>query len=200
MIDEALVSLIIVGNLSFQKVKQSEFHTFCQLLNPKANRVIPIIHFTIRRKIDQAHKDSIQKKLQSVLSNIHLSVDIWTSPNKYLLLGITADFVDCNIEKRTKVLLVLPTVKGHGGNTQFDIFLPVLEDYGITRKLRAIIGNDSDINDTLCYEIEDYLLEKENISWDVSYWYAQCMGHIINLAVQAFLFYNCWFLYRNKAS
>ena len=116
-------------------VERSEFHTFCQLLNPKANTVIPTTHSTIGRKIDQAfqtHKDSIRKKLQSALSSIHLSVDIWTSPNKHLLLGITADFVDCDTEKDTKALLTLPTVKGHSGKAQFDIFLPVLKDYGIT--------------------------------------------------------------------
>ena len=105
MIDRALVSLIVVGNLSFRMVERPEFHTFCQLLNPKANTVIPMTYSTIGRKIDQAfqtHKDSIRKKLQSALSSIHLSVDIWTSPNKHLLLGITADFVDCDTEKHTR--------------------------------------------------------------------------------------------------
>ena len=96
------------------------------------------------------HKDTIRKKLQSALSNIHLSVDIWTSPNKHLLLGITVDFVDCDNEKHTKALLALPTVKGHSGKAQFDVFLPVLKDYGIIRKLGAIIGDNSGTNDTLC--------------------------------------------------
>jgi hypothetical protein len=50
MIYEALVSLIVVGNLSFRMVEQSEFHTFCQLLNPKANTVIPTTHSIIGRK------------------------------------------------------------------------------------------------------------------------------------------------------
>jgi hypothetical protein len=42
----------------------------------------------------QIHKDTIHKRLQSVLSSIHLSVDIWTSLNRHLLLAVTADFVD----------------------------------------------------------------------------------------------------------
>ena len=82
----------------------------------------------------------------------------------------------------TKALLVLPTVKGHSGKAQFDVFLPVLKDYDITRKLGAVVGDNSGTNDTLCCEIEDHLLE-EDISWDASYWRARCMGHIINLAV-----------------
>jgi hypothetical protein len=31
---------------------------------------------------------------------------------------------------------------------------------------------------------------KEEIKWDAKHWRIRCAGHIINLAVQAFLFYN----------
>ena len=167
MIDETLVSLIVVGNLSFRIVEWFEFYTFCQLLNPKVNTVIPTTYSTIRRKTNQAfqtHKDSIQKKLQSALSSIYLSVDIWTSSNKYLLLRITANFVDCDTEMHTKTLLALPTVKGQSGKVQFDVFLSILKDYGITQKLEAVFGNNSGINNTLCHEIQDHLLEEEDIS------------------------------------
>jgi len=34
------------------------------------------------------------------------------------------------------------------------------------------------------------LLEEEDIKWDASRWRVRCTGHIINLAVQAFLFQN----------
>jgi hypothetical protein len=97
-------------------------------------------------------------------------VNIWTSLNKHLLLGIIADFVDCDTEKHTKTLLTLSTVKGHSGKAQFDIFLPVLKDYSITQKLRAVVGDNSSTNNTLCREIKDYVLEEEDISWDASYW------------------------------
>ena len=83
------------------------------------------------------------------LSNIHLSMDIWTSPNKCLLLAITADFVDCDNEKHTKALIALCTVQGHSGQAQFGVLLPVLQDYSIIWKVRAVIGDNSGTNDTL---------------------------------------------------
>ena len=152
-INEALVSLIVVRNLPFRMVEWPEFHTFCQVLNPKSASFITTAHSQIGRKIRdawQTHKDTVRKKLQSALSSIHLSVDIWTSPNRLLLLAVTADFVDCIEERHVKALLALRTVEGHSGEEQFAVLLPVLQDYDIIKKLRTIITDNSDINNTLC--------------------------------------------------
>jgi hypothetical protein len=40
IIDEALVSLIVVRNLPFSLVEWPEFHTLCQVLNPESDRYI----------------------------------------------------------------------------------------------------------------------------------------------------------------
>jgi hypothetical protein len=72
------------------------------VLNPESKDAVTTTHSQVKNKIDETfeiHKDTIQKKLQSALTNIYLSVDIWTSPNKHLLLGVTGDFVDCIEEK-----------------------------------------------------------------------------------------------------
>jgi hypothetical protein len=192
IINEALVSLIVVHNLPFRMVEWPEFHTFCQVLNPKSAGFITTAHSQIGRKIKEAwqtHKDTVRKKLQSALSSIHLSVDIWTSLNGHLLLGVTADFVDIE-DKHIKALLALRRVKGHSGKDQFAVLLPVLQDYGIIQKLGAVVADNSGTNDTLCREIEAYLFTVENLVWESSCWRLGCLGHIINLAVQAFLFYN----------
>jgi hypothetical protein len=193
VINEALISLIVVRNLPLRMVEWPEFHTLCQVLNPKSDSFITTAHSQIGRKIKeswQIHKDTIRKRLQSALSSIHLSVDIWTSPNRHLLLAVTADFVDYNEEKLVKALLALRTVKGHSGEEQFITLLPILQDYNIIRKLGAVVGDNSGTNDTLCQEIETYLLTEESITWDASQRRLRCLGHIINLAVQAFLFHN----------
>jgi hypothetical protein len=118
VINEALISLIVVQNLPFTAVEWPEFHTFCQVLNPESKDAITTTHSQVKNKIKKAyeiHKDTVRKKLQSALTNIHLSVDIWTSPNKHLLLGVTRDFVDCTEEKHLKTLLRLRPTAGHSG-------------------------------------------------------------------------------------
>jgi hypothetical protein len=194
IINEALISLIVVRNLPFSAVEWPEFHTFCQVLNPESKDAITTTHSQVKNKIEKAydvHKDTIRKKLQSALTNIHLSVDIWTSPNKHLLLGVTGDFVDCTEEKHLKTLLALRPVAGHSGEDQFDVLLPILQEYGIVRKLGAVVSDNSGTNDTLCRAIEAYLRREErDLQWSATQWRIRCMGHIINLAVQGFLFHN----------
>ena len=142
VINEALITLIVVRNLPFRVVEWPEFHTFCQVLNPESSDFVTTTHSQITKRIGQSwqiHQDVVRKKLQSAVSSIHLSLDIWTSPNRLLLMGICGHFVDCSQEKHSKALLALRTVASHSGDEQFATLLPVLKDYGIVRKLGSIV-------------------------------------------------------------
>ena len=189
---EALITLIIIRNLSFTMVKWPEFYTFCQVLNKACEDKITTTHSTIRIKVEEAwkkHKDIIRKTLQAALSHIHISLDIWTSPNRWLLLAICAHFTTYD-QKKQKALLALQKVSGHSGEDQFSILLPVLQDYGIVQKLGAIIADNAAPNNVLCRTIEAYMLAEEDKEWLADNWRIRCIGHIINLVVQAFLFTN----------
>jgi hypothetical protein len=79
--------------------------------------MITIAHSTIRNKIATtwaSHKDVVRQDLQLAISNIHLSLDIWTSPNQHLLLAICAYYTNY-LFQRAKALLALHKVKGHSG-------------------------------------------------------------------------------------
>jgi hypothetical protein len=189
-INEALVSLIVVRNLSFRTVEWPEFHALCQLLNPQCAGLITTAHSQIIKKVDvswNTHKDVVRRLVQSAISRIHIALDVWTSPNRLLLLGIVCHTTDYN-EKHRKALLALRPIVNHSGVEQFNVLLPVLKDYGIVRKLGAVVSDNASTNDTLCSAIEDYMYDKEDIDWKALRWRIRCTGHIINLAVQAFLF------------
>ncbi|KAM4066654.1 hypothetical protein HRG_012124 [Hirsutella rhossiliensis] len=104
-------------------------------------------------------------KLQSAKSKVHLSLDIWTSPNRLLLLGVCSHFVDHAQEARRKA----PCTSACGEpfrEEQFVTLLPILRDF-----------------------VSTYLKE-EGVKWDPEVHRLRCLGHVINLAVQAFLFQN----------
>ena len=135
-------------------------------LNPKSPKLIPTSHATLVTRVSQSYQlaqDVVRKKLQSAISDIHLSLDLWTSPNNHLLLGVCAHFVDYDQKRRFKALLALRPVIGHSGKNQFTSLLPVLEDFGIVRKLGCVMADNASTNDTLCQEIEEYLEEEERI-------------------------------------
>ena len=159
---EALVTLIIIHNLSFCVVEWPAFHTFCQVLNTACEGKITESHSVVRTRVGesfQKHKDTIRKALQAALSHIHISLDIWTSPNRWLILAICAHFTSYD-HKKEKALLALKKVPGHSGDNQFSILLPVLQDYGIELKLGAIIADNASPNNVLCCIIKKHM-------WDI---------------------------------
>lgn len=194
VINEALVSLIVSENLSFRFVESPEFHAFCRALNPEAKQYVLSSHSEISRKISNSfynHQDILRRRLQSSLSKVHISLDIWTSPNKLLLLGICSHFVDYETESLSKALLSLPVVKSHSGEEQFSCLQQTLHDYDISAKLGAIISDNHGVNDRLCRYTSAYLSDSDiNRNWEPEQNRIRCMGHIINLSVQAFLFGN----------
>jgi len=114
---EALVALIVVRNLSYRIVEWPEFQAFCQVLNKAAKDEVPTAHSTIAIHVREAwgkHKDTVRQVVQAALSHIHISLDIWTSPNRWLLLGICAHFTSYD-QKKQKALLALKKVPGHSG-------------------------------------------------------------------------------------
>ena len=54
----------------------------------------------------------------------------------------------------------------HSADSQFDVLLPVLRDYGIIRNLGSTIGDNHPSNDKLCRTISTFLLREEEICWD----------------------------------
>ena len=61
-------------------------------------------------------------------------------------------------------------MKDHNEEEQFAVFFSVLQNYDIVQKLEAVIADNSDINNTLCQEIEAHLLNKKNLVWEFSHW------------------------------
>ena len=166
IINEILISLVVVQSLFFHLVEWSEFHALCKAFNSQTDHKIISSHSELSKKIQISwltHKNIMWKKLQSALSTIHLSLDIWISSNKILFLEICSHFVECEKEKLFKTFLELQSVISHSAESQFDALFSVLQDYEITQNLESIISNNHSVNDKFCHTISIFLLEKKKI-------------------------------------
>jgi hypothetical protein len=155
-----------------------------------AKRSILSSHSGIKDQVKKSwlvSKDIIRRKLQSLLSTVHISLDAWTSPNNKLFLAICSHFVDCETERLTKALIGLPSILSHHADIQLAALLSTLRDYGICAKLGVVISDNASSNDKLC-RLLGLALADEVPTWEKSDNRIRCNGHIINLAVQAFLF------------
>jgi hypothetical protein len=193
---EALVQLVTVRNLPYNCSQWPELHALLMAVNYTAEDVISLSHGAVQTLVSNSysiHKDILRKKLQSSLSELHLSADVWSAPNHKAFLGTCVQFVDNDKKETRQALLALSELPGldgpgsHGGAEQWKLLKSVLEDYKIWNKIGYFTGDNHGSNDVLCAALGNFLEEK-GITWQPKRRRIRCHGHVINLIVQAFLF------------
>jgi hypothetical protein len=193
-IKRGLVEFLVENRSPFHMVEKASLGTLLSLFNPCAKEVLPTSHNTLAKytvKSFNHQKELIRKLLKESSTRIHLSADIWTSPNNYLTLGLVGSFVqigDDEIPRRVRVLLGLQEVAGHSGENQARVIAPILEEFDIMDKIGCIMGDNSGTNDTLCRFLSSRFESLETTTpWVAQEMRGRCLGHMINLIVNAFL-------------
>jgi hypothetical protein len=185
-IHQALLRLIVHHDLPLNAIEWPELHTLVYTINHTANSCLWKSHSTVSQKI--AATFAIKKmQLKNVLlqskSLIHITTDTWHSPNFKELQAITASFVNADGRHCKALLDLCELPEGHAGAEVAPFILNVLENYEIKERLGYITADNHGANDTLCKALADQLVD-----WLPTERRLRCVGHIINIAVQAFFF------------
>lgn len=187
----ALVYHVVRHSLPFTTIEQSSLASLLILCNPEVEDILITSRRTLVSDIKncwKGEKTTLMDRLQQARTKIHISLDIWTSPNTYLFLGVVAHYIAADENHQSTSLIALREIGGHSGEEQWSVLRTVLEEYGIVERLGCIIGDNASTNGTLCRTIYDYFSEELFMVWDYEANQIRCIGHIINLIVQAFLF------------
>lgn len=135
-----LILMVVNHNLPHTLLEWPEFYLLMQLTNPDVvtkQGPMRASRWSIKQLLFaayQRHQKTIITKLQSAISKLHFTTDIWTSPNKSHYQSITCHFVD-ESSRLLQLTLALRehTTEGHGAEEQSIVFLKVLEEYGISK-------------------------------------------------------------------
>lgn len=126
------------------------------------------------------------EEMRTAKSNIHLSFNLWTSSNSIAFVAIVAHFIDDSAHLR-KVLIGLRRVIGsHAGEVIAEQVIQVIQEYGMEKRLGYFVLDNATSNDTcvkaILHQLRPNLIKKERR--------LRCVGHIINIAAQTFLYDN----------
>ena len=185
-IHQALLRLIVHHDLPLNAVEWPELYTLVYTINHTAVQSIWQSHSTVARKIDQtftAKKLQLKHVLQQSKSLIHITTDTWHAPNFKEFQAINATFVTAEGRLQKALLDLAELPEGHAGATVAPFVLRALEDFEIKERLGYITADNHGANDTMCRAIS-----QELTNWQPQERRLRCLGHIINLAVQAFFF------------
>jgi hAT family C-terminal dimerisation region len=183
-----LLQWIVDQNLPLSAVESEFFRDLLTLLSHDVDTFLPksgdTVHDWLMASFDTRKQDIKRELKEDALSKIHLSFDLWTSPNQLAMLGIVAHYLDRKTWKNQSRLLGLRRLHGaHSGENMASVLIDVAQDYEITDKLGFFTLDNADSNDTCLRaflpDITDQNLKERRL---------RCWGHVLNLSAEAFLF------------
>lgn len=159
-----------------------------RLLNEGVADLIPCRN-TIRKWVIQEfeqRKRKMRHELRAARSNIHISFDLWTSPNCYAIMAIVAHYIDSSGARKANLIALRSLDGEHTGENMAALLLNVFREYKIGGRIGFFILDNASANDTCVDLVLRRLYPKMNAKQRLRR-RLRCLGHVINLSAQAFL-------------
>jgi hypothetical protein len=139
-------------SVSFRMVECPEFRALLFYINKDIDTWLPRSHNTVRDWVVrqyEAQKAKIKASLKRSTTRIHISCDLWSSPNSLAILGIVAHFITGDGELRHIVLALREIDGAHTGENLSPVILDVIVDYGFESNLGFFMMDNASNNDTM---------------------------------------------------
>ena len=157
-----LLRFIAVLHLPFSIVERDEFRDMMLYASPhlRGNDTLCKSHTTIKSwliALFLASQVILLKLLFECDAQIHISFDLWSSPNHYSMLGVVCHFIDRSWRARTVLLALKPLHGPHSGENMADLLIEVIEKYELGKVLGFCVLDNARDNDTSLRSVEVYL-------------------------------------------
>jgi hypothetical protein len=189
-----LLRWIADANIPLVGVEHPYFRQMLVLLDADfVNKTLPKSDTTIKRWIMTEYNKGlsiVKSGMNTAMSKIHTSFDLWTSPNGIAILSMVGHYIDRDGRPQTR-LLALERVQGsHSGENQAIYLHKTVVRYGIEEHLGFFTADNADSCDACVRSLlrafnpimpqrdADILSAQRRI---------RCFGHIVNLIAKSFL-------------
>jgi hypothetical protein len=132
------VRFITACSLPFRLVECPEFRALLAYINDDIDTWLPDTHETIRKWIMRQYEDQkekVKQRIQSAKSRIHISCDLWTSPNSLAILGVVGHYVTEDGQLEHHVLALKDIDSEHDGSHLAAAIFEVVDEWGFASKV-----------------------------------------------------------------
>jgi hypothetical protein len=123
-----------------------------------------------------------------VKSNIHLSFDLWTSPNHKAIIVIVGHWTSHKFKVETALLGMREMTRVHKGNFIASMLHSIVKEYGIQDNLEYFQADNTSNNDMALRELEKAIRAEEGMRFNIKERCLHCLRYILNLTVKLLLF------------
>jgi hypothetical protein len=183
-----LIRWIVYCHLAFFMFENMYFLAVVHYLNSKIAALIPgrkKIRAWIMEEFSR-RKRLLRREFRKARSNIHLSFDLWSSPNCMAVIAINAHWIDSTGRRRTTLLALKEIIGSHSGEAQAAVILRVIKDYKIGKRVGFFMLDNATSNDTavdiILSKLYPNMTPKQRLRRRL-----RCLGHVVNLAAQTFI-------------
>jgi hypothetical protein len=135
----------------------------------------------------QSKKQAVIGELQDALTSIHISFDLWTSPNRLAFIAVFTHFLDVRQQYQRRLIAFRRQLGAHSGENIAQTLCDVIQDWGFGSRLGVAICDNAGNNDT-CLQLLYPRFFSGIKSTDIQAGRMRCFGHVLNLVAKAFLF------------
>ncbi|KAG7410316.1 Zinc finger BED domain-containing protein RICESLEEPER 2 [Fusarium oxysporum f. sp. raphani] len=187
---EAQMLLSAHKHLPLNFVTWPEYQALLAAINPAVQEFLTDSGSTVAGDLARAydaHRESVKKWLERARSLVHISMDVWSSPQRKAYIAIHAQWVDETCKPR-KALLGLPNLRrAHAGAAMTPHLMKIIRQYRLAHRIGYFTGDNDAKNDTCLRQLAVELSREYDVTIDPVSSRTRCAGHIINLSLQAFL-------------
>lgn len=184
-----LIRWIVYCQVALVMLENRYFRELISFLNKGLGDMLPRASSTLRRWIlaeYSKHKLLLKEDMQLALSNVHISFDMWSSPNSYAIVSVYGHFIDKRGIRRTELLGFRRLYGDHSGENQAATLLEVVKEYEIEVRIGYLVCDNAKSNDTavdaVIKELYPHLTAKQRKARRL-----RCFGHVTNLCARAML-------------
>jgi hypothetical protein len=187
---EAQMLLSAHKHLPLNFVTWPEYQALLAAINSAIQEFLTDSGSTVAADLNRAydaHQESVKRWLESAQSLVHISMDVWSSPQRKAYIAVHAQWVDKTYKPR-KALLGLPNLRrSHAGTAMTPHVMKIIRQYHLAHRIGYFTGDNDTKNDTCLRQLAVELSREYDLTIDPVSSRTRCAGHIINLSLQAFL-------------
>ncbi|KAG7423575.1 putative AC transposase [Fusarium oxysporum f. sp. raphani] len=164
---DAIIGLVTRRRVAFAMVEWDELKDLVLACNPAIEDSLITSRRTVMRYISanyELYADHLAQSLQSAVSMIHISSDLWTSPHRHGMLAVCGQWVDKDYRLRKALLGLLECPKDHSGKSQAGLIADVLKRFGI-RRVGYHTGDNATSNNTCLEALSEKLFNERELSF-----------------------------------
>jgi hypothetical protein len=182
-----LIRWIVERHIPFTVVEDVNFQAMLKVLTGTEDIPLLTTGDSVRNKIEDEFmraRNTVKKEvLARAISRIHVSCDLWSSPNGYAMCGVAAHFVGHQGTVQAVLLALKRMRAAHGGEEIAEVIIDTIKQYEFKDNLGVFVADNAESNDVAWRVTLARLYPQRDPVTSRS----RCLGHIINLAAKAFL-------------